>query len=167
MRLFIALDPDPGTRQKLMDLQDRLRQAGWQGNWTRSENLHLTLAFLGECTLAHKDRILRILEESSFPRTQLDFAGCSHFGSLWYAAFRQDPALTEAVYALQQALRDAGLPVDTKPFVPHITFLRRARISTPGAVRNLDLSFVLQTGRPVLYVSRQTGGQLVYTPVTE
>ena len=48
MRLFVAiLFPEP-VRKALMDTMAQMRAQGAHGNFTRPENLHLTLAFLGE-----------------------------------------------------------------------------------------------------------------------
>ena len=47
MRLFIAINFDPDTKEKLLDVQRRLKACA-SGNFTRPENLHLTVAFLGE-----------------------------------------------------------------------------------------------------------------------
>ena len=48
MRLFYAILLSEEMKQALVGAQDFLRAQGIQGNYTRRENLHLTLAFLGE-----------------------------------------------------------------------------------------------------------------------
>ena len=48
MRLFIAIRFSPEIRQTLLDAVSGLRAQARSGNFTRPENLHLTLAFLGE-----------------------------------------------------------------------------------------------------------------------
>ena len=48
MRLFIAIRLNPETRDALVSAQSSLRKQGIGGNYTKTENLHLTLAFLGE-----------------------------------------------------------------------------------------------------------------------
>ena len=47
MRLFIAINFDEETKQSIIAVQRRLREWG-RGNFSHPENLHLTLAFLGE-----------------------------------------------------------------------------------------------------------------------
>ncbi|MBQ6060263.1 MAG: RNA 2',3'-cyclic phosphodiesterase, partial [Clostridia bacterium] len=48
MRLFTAIQPSPGFRAALEDLQQRLREAGVTGKYREADGLHLTLAFIGE-----------------------------------------------------------------------------------------------------------------------
>ena len=48
MRCFIAIEFDENTRNTLASIQNELKNQGVQGNYTRIENLHLTLKFLGE-----------------------------------------------------------------------------------------------------------------------
>ena len=58
MRLFIAIHPDPGWIRHLTGCQHQLVQAGLQGRLVPRENLHMTLAFAGNCTQDQKDTIL-------------------------------------------------------------------------------------------------------------
>ena len=48
MRLFIAIRLDRHIRDGLESIQLYLRDNGIKGNFTKIENLHLTLAFIGE-----------------------------------------------------------------------------------------------------------------------
>jgi len=49
MRLFIAINFDADTKARLFALREELRSRSARGNFSLPENLHLTLAFLGEC----------------------------------------------------------------------------------------------------------------------
>ena len=48
MRLFISIQVDKNMRDALDEVRGSLRLAGIRGSYTRTENLHLTLAFIGE-----------------------------------------------------------------------------------------------------------------------
>ena len=48
MRLFIAINFDENMLDALTEIQDDLRRCGVKGHYTPRENLHMTLAFLGE-----------------------------------------------------------------------------------------------------------------------
>ena len=59
MRLFISFNFDDKTTHELLELQDCLRESGARGNYTRSENLHMTAAFIGE--YGNPDDVLDVL----------------------------------------------------------------------------------------------------------
>ena len=46
MRLFIALPLGGGARQALLDVQRDMRNQGVRANFSRAENLHLTLSLI-------------------------------------------------------------------------------------------------------------------------
>ena len=48
MRLFIAINLSSAMKGSLIRMQDALYDRGVRGNYTSEENLHLTLAFIGE-----------------------------------------------------------------------------------------------------------------------
>ena len=48
MRLFIAINLSSAMKDALINIQNAFYDAGVRGNYTSEENLHLTLAFIGE-----------------------------------------------------------------------------------------------------------------------
>ena len=124
MRLFIAIQLNEEMRNLLGDIQDSYRRMAVRGNYTPAENLHLTLAFIGEYD--DPDKVLEALEAVSFQpfRISLDRTGC--FGDLHWAGIADSPQLDNLVKQIRHALANAGVPFDKKRFRAHITFLRRA-----------------------------------------
>jgi 2'-5' RNA ligase len=155
-RLFLALWPDEGTRDAI---------AAWQSLWqwphgaklVGRERLHLTLHFIGNVPatrLAELARGLRV----PFEPLELAFGG----GQLWpggIAALRPTgapPALLALHARLAQALRELDLPVEDRPYRPHVTLARKAAGATmpPGA----SLRWVADSGY-VLVQSLANGGR--------
>ena len=60
MRLFIAIRMDETMREALLGMQAALRRQRVGGTYTKPENLHLTLAFIGE--YADPERVLEVME---------------------------------------------------------------------------------------------------------
>ena len=48
IRLFIAVNCNDATKKLLLSVQDNIKAQSLKGNFSRPENLHLTLTFLGE-----------------------------------------------------------------------------------------------------------------------
>ena len=125
-RLFIALWPDPAERAAL---------AAWRDAWTwprhatpvRTERLHATLHFLGEVPAERIAPLKAALRVPAAPFT-LAFG----HGALWQhgIAVLEPAAVPEALLnlhdALGQVLERLALPVDQRPYRPHVTLARRA-----------------------------------------
>jgi len=126
VRLFIAVQLSKEMRDAICKVQDDLIRMGVRGNYTPRENLHVTLAFIGE----HNDpeQVLEVVNGISFEPLELRLEGIGCFGDLWWAGLKPSPGLQGYVRQLRHALAAAGIPFDRKRFSPHITMLRRASV---------------------------------------
>ncbi len=132
MRLFIAITLDEAMRSALLGMQSELRRRRVGGNYTKPENLHLTLAFIGE--YGDPDAVLDVLQSVPFAPFSLCLEGFGCFGDLYWCGLGGQEALDAYVRRLRRALAEAGIPFDRKRFSPHITLLRRARFDALPAV---------------------------------
>lgn len=131
-RLFVALWPGPAVRTQLAAARDSWR---WPKAATpvRTEHLHLTLHFIGAVAEDRVPGIAAALDVTS-PSFDLTFGR----DVLWphgVAVLEPDgvpPALTALHAALGERLRALSLPLDARPFKPHVTMARRAGAATPG-----------------------------------
>ncbi len=123
MRLFAAILLNREMKDAVGDVQQALRRQHVRGNYTPEENLHLTLAFIGEYgDPASVMEVMRAVCFRPFLIT-LDSVGC--FDGVWWAGLRESPDLEGLVRVLRHLLADAGIPFDRKKFRAHITFLRK------------------------------------------
>jgi RNA 2',3'-cyclic 3'-phosphodiesterase len=129
LRLFFALWPDHGVRAALAEASATIHRVSG-GRVTRAESIHLTLAFLGDCdaarlgalkTAAARVRVRRfdlVLDERGF---------WNHNRIAWAGATETPEALAALVSELRTALAAAQFAFDPKPFVPHVTLVRKVR----------------------------------------
>ncbi len=133
MRLFIAIRLDDNIRDALAAVQTQLRAGRVGGNYTKTDNLHLTLAFIGE--YGDPDRVLDAMRSVPFEPIPLRLEGFGSFGDLYWCGLARQDGLTACARRLRRALAEAGIPFDRKRFSPHITLLRRAEFDKlPGVV---------------------------------
>ena len=145
MRLFIAVRLNEKMENALLDMQDAMKWKGVRGNYTRPENLHLTLAFIGE--YPDPCHVKEVIESVAFEPFTIRLDGAGSFRGLWWAGVSAEPAgggdpLRKLVKRIRHALADEGIPFDRKKFSPHITLVRRpdpADIAPPKP-RGRDLS---------------------------
>jgi 2'-5' RNA ligase len=133
-RLFFAVTPPPPERQRLAKAAERLAAAQRApGKPTPTAHLHLTLAFLGEFAddepvaraRAAADRVVA----APFP-LRIDQAGS--FGPNWFLSNATPaPELLALQARLVAELAQCGFTLESRPFVPHITFQRKAEHALP------------------------------------
>jgi 2'-5' RNA ligase len=153
MRLFLALWPDAGTRAAM---------ASWQQAWSwppaaapvAAERLHLTLHFIGNVPRERLPQLVSGLQLAFEPfEFSLDRA------EVWpnSVAVLQPGQTPHEMSQLHRKLGDAllklDLPVESRPFRPHVTLARRARGAAPPArdagVRwRADAGYVLAESLP-------------------
>lgn len=129
VRLFFALWPQEEARKQLARLARRIADQ-CAGRCVRPENLHLTLAFIGEVDSS----VVPILRQagSAIHRTSfdllLDKLHCWGKGSIIAAGVSQPCGeLVMLVQDLQDQFSAAGIRYDTVKFVPHVTLVRNAK----------------------------------------
>jgi 2'-5' RNA ligase len=127
-RLFFALWPDQDMRTRLFRLGGELL-GDRRGRRIPPENLHLTLAFLGDVNAEHQgclEREAAALQTPSFT-LMLEQAGFWPRKQLLWAGGVPPAELLELVRALNQGLANCGLETETRPFRAHLTLARNAR----------------------------------------
>ena len=130
MRAFVAITPDPGTRLRLAAVLDGLTDQRLLRR-VPAQNLHLTLAFLGEISPTRADSAARAVSRvgPGISPFRLSVSGdLLAFGtrrSILAAAIGGDiERLGRLRGRLLSALADEGLPTGERSFRPHLTLAR-------------------------------------------
>ncbi|MCY4075268.1 MAG: RNA 2',3'-cyclic phosphodiesterase [Acidobacteria bacterium] len=183
MRLFLALDLDAAARACAVEVQGRARRApvlrDLAVRWVRPENLHLTLAFLGE---VDADRVAPMARAAAEPWVQAPFrvelatadvaprSGAPR--TLWLSVSTGRAPLAR-LHAEARARMGPLLcaPVDPRP-PGHVTLgrVRRAPRSSGGRVRDAVAGVTVpalgwRVDSVVLYESRLAPGGSSYRPL--
>lgn len=128
-RLFFALWPETAVREQLSAMRDAIKP-GTQARPIQSANLHITLAFLGDMTQRQTQQaqcVAAIVNAQSFDLI-LDHYG--HFARprvLFAAATVIPAAALDLHHQLKHALIDHQLPVEQRPWAPHVSLYRKVR----------------------------------------
>ena len=124
MRLFVAIQLSDECKRSLTGMMHELKKQGVKGSYAPVQNLHLTLAFIGETDdpAAVKDA-LKGIDIKPF-RLALTEPGV--FGDILWMGVKGNQGLPGAAKAVRDALDAAQIPYDRKKFEPHITLVRKA-----------------------------------------
>lgn len=133
MRTFIALELPAPFIDEAAALARGLKRAV-DGRFLPRDSYHLTLAFLGDIDEAQSRDAIDAIDSAcgALSPARLHADGLGKFGrvgdaTLWLS-LAADPTLTALAEAVRAQLDDRGLSFDAKPFRPHITLARRARL---------------------------------------
>ena len=133
MRAFVALELPEAFADEVGELA-RALAATCEGRFVRPGSHHLTLAFLGEVGEAEARRAMDALDAAcaGAGAVELASAGLGSFGrgrdaTLWLGVEKR-PELMALASRLREELLARGLGFDEKPFLPHVTLARRARL---------------------------------------
>jgi 2'-5' RNA ligase len=172
-RLFIAVNCNNETRNKLISIRDCIKAQSVKGNFSQSENMHLTLAFLGETPEKQIPVICSVISEvATYPLVKaftLEFscAGSFKHGNkeLWWVGVEHDnpslDLLTDIRQRLTTGLSKNSIAFDNRSFNPHITLGREIKHTSP--INLPEIKIVMPVNRISLMKSEHLGGKLVYT----
>jgi 2'-5' RNA ligase len=130
IRLFVALRPPAHIRTPLIAAMGGIPGARWQND----DQLHLTLAFLGETDERTANAVDAFLSSLRSPTLEIILRGIGHFGppdcpnTLWIGAEPREP-LAALAAKVTRACRQAGAEIERRAFVPHVTLARLNRSS--------------------------------------
>lgn len=146
IRAFIAIDISPEIHQKLEEITNQLRDElrNVPVRWVPVENIHLTLKFLGNVSVANLTVLKDILttEASNHAPFDISIGELGAFPSnrrprvIWINV--QAPSDLEAVQrGIESETARLGYEREDRPFSPHLTIGRVSRNANAGQVRRL------------------------------
>ena len=162
MRLFIAIQLSDEMKSSVIGLMHELKKAGIKGSYVPAQNLHLTLAFIGE--VSDPDMIEEAMRTVKVKPFRLSLSEMGSFGDLLWVGLRGNQGLSLLVKAIREALDAAGTDYDRKSFTPHITIIRKASKSTQWQKLQVPRSEMM-VKKVSLMRSEQRDGKRIYTEI--
>lgn len=167
-RVFFGLELTEPVKTQLLALQGPVDGARWQSR----DQLHLTLAFIGDVDRKGMEDLCRAASRVDAPVFDLEVTGLNTIGrpecprNLW-AGLGDQPLLLDLQRQLSEQLASAGFDTGRSAFRPHIT-IARFRKGAGSVVRLLNRHGHDRFGRCpvnefVLFESRQGPTGSIYT----
>ena len=161
MRLFIAIQFSDEVKSVLLGAINELRAQAEEGYFTRPENLHLTLAFIGETDRLRSVR--GVIDECADESFDITIGGSGRFGALYWAGIKRCEKLEALADRIQNGLREQGFEIENREFKPHITLARQVAADKP--IRLNIPETTMSVSRISLMKSERINGKLCYTEV--
>lgn len=170
MRLFLAINFNDETKQKLTALQSRLRENSLRGNFTAYENLHLTLVFLGEVAGSRIGALHKAMGNVPVSPFDLCIRGIGSFrrdgGDILWAGVDAGKSLAALYSNLCSQLSSAGFEVEARKYTPHLTLAREAVLREDFDQADFSRgtgAIYVRVSKISLMKSERINGRLAYT----
>jgi RNA 2',3'-cyclic 3'-phosphodiesterase len=178
-RIFIALKIEPGaTLLKMLSfLKSGLSKESIK--WTNPDNIHITLAFLGDTEEKMIKEISSMLKDKceGTGRFELVLKGTGVFRSMndpriIWAGIEPSEELITINYLIVAGLKDLTIKLENRPFNPHLTIGRIRHLNDKEAFKSLIDQFhnteiqVVPVNEVILYESILLQSGPIYKPIT-
>ncbi|MCW4045387.1 MAG: RNA 2',3'-cyclic phosphodiesterase [Candidatus Bathyarchaeota archaeon] len=131
IRSFLAFDIESeAVRKKLVSAQSQLAQTGADLKLVETQNIHITIRFLGDITPAMTEKVFAEMQKTQFTPFNVQIKGLGAFPDLRYprvvwAGITEGADQLKTVFnQLEPRLRSLGFTPDPKGFSPHLTIAR-------------------------------------------
>lgn len=151
MRLFFGIKLPELLQISVSSLLKKLKIANSNANirWTKPQNLHITIQFLGSLTATQMITLLREVKKQvqGIMPFMLTLNNIELFPSAKRAKIialhvERTPELTRLVQQVQKAIKNCAMSTDQRHFIPHITIGRAHHSATLQHMRLLPFSSV-------------------------
>lgn len=133
IRTFIAIELSDEIRQKIKEIQSEIRPLIQSRiSWSKPENIHLTLKFLGDVSLDKIESIKESLKKIGRIHSPLEmsFGGIGTFPNfrrprvIWLGIDRGAEQVIKIVSSIEMAMKKLGFQPERREFTPHLTLGR-------------------------------------------
>jgi 2'-5' RNA ligase len=146
MRIFIAIEIPQNIRVKIAEITDYLQSKTppTAVKWVDSENLHLTIKFIGETVQEKIEEIAKVLNQSLLHQApfSLEISGLGMYPNntnprvIWLGVTGGEP-LIAMHNMLDQKLASLGIQREGRPFSPHLTIARLRRNTDTASIKRI------------------------------
>jgi 2'-5' RNA ligase len=128
MRIFIGINFSKSVKNELSVVSDELKRISKKGRIIPRDNMHITMAFIGEVTEGDLGLIIDAIEDTHIKEFEIYTDGMDLFkgkrGAVCYLKFKENKDILELNHRLKNQLSIRGINFDKKSFIPHITIGR-------------------------------------------
>jgi RNA 2',3'-cyclic 3'-phosphodiesterase len=177
-RIFIAVKVDAGETLLKMVSAFKSRLSSENIKWVRTDNIHITLAFLGNTEDEQIENISKMLKTicDGFGEFELTIRGSGVFKSLndprvIWTGIEPSEKFKQLNGLINNGLKEKGIKMEERPFRPHLTLGRIKYMKSGNALRDLIETFreaeiqKVPVNEVILYESVLLASGPLYNPI--
>lgn len=170
MRLFIAINFSEEIKAKIDAIIQELKGNAQKGNFTKRENIHLTLVFIGETTKVDNVKVcMGELKQSPFT---MMLRGLGRFprdnGSIYWLGVEKNDTLNSIHQELTARLINIGFSIEKRLYKPHLTLGREVVVNKTFIHREFERKnepIPIDIASISLMKSERINGKLIYSEI--
>ncbi|RJX24093.1 MAG: RNA 2',3'-cyclic phosphodiesterase [Acholeplasma sp.] len=172
MRVFIGIEFPEQFKGSVESLKSEIESQLIKGRFSRIENLHLTLVFIGEITVDQVEPLGHMLDQVLATQKcfemSIDELGTFSKGEqsiVWLGINKGKEHLFHLSQLLKKELSSRHYTYDIKPLKPHLTLVRQAKLVQDYVFPVVSFLQRWKVEKIHLYLSHQVNGILTYEPL--
>jgi RNA 2',3'-cyclic 3'-phosphodiesterase len=129
MRLFVALDLEEETRNRIQNFVNEMHELAPDARWVNPESLHVTLRFIGEKPDSMVKQVEETLASIKGAPIELQFWKTGFFPTLrsarvFWVGIAAGGVLEKLAKNVENSLAEISIPKEKRAFSPHLTLAR-------------------------------------------
>ena len=173
MRVFIGLPIPDVLKHEFHMIQKDVMKQSIKGHWTKSNNLHLTMLFIGDMNERDIEKLNEALsiELKGLPSFAIQTGDLGDFERendyiVWVGIHKGIKKLSFLFNQIRETVQHLDIPYDDKPFKPHITLARQVRYEDNFSIKSIHITpHIMHVNQIHFYQSSSIDGELIYTPL--
>lgn len=180
IRTFIAIEIPASIQQQIALLQNRLKSVGGGISWVKTNNIHLTLKFLGDVPANLMQQVIEATEKAcgEIKSFNLEIKGTGFFPDMkrprvvWVGCEENSGSLQKIHQNLDLLLSNIGFKKESRRFSPHLTIGRVKDQRKIGDILNLMQQVPFKTeqfvaSEVIVMKSQLHPAGSIYTPLAK
>ena len=173
MRVFIGIEFDSNVKTYLREVQSSLKPQVVKGEFTRFDNFHLTLKYIGHVTRNELslvqdivDHVATLHKSFHIKLGDVDAFKKRNSSIVWVGVTEGKKQLHRVFDTLEQVLVHEGFNEEGRTYRPHVTIGKKMVFNLEKGTRILPLYVdVIKVDKITVFESHRVDNELVYTPI--
>jgi len=158
MRVFIAIELSPEIKDSLSTIQSHLKYSGVDVKWVTTDNIHLTLKFLGDITEETCEKIISVLNGIGKSTRPFEigikdigvFPNINYPRVIWVGLGKGAAESKALAQDIADGILKLGFQKEPRPFAPHLTIGRVRSPKNKEALKEKVSTAQIPVTRPCL-----------------
>ena len=165
MKLFIGIKIDDLAKKKINNYFKLFYENNVRGNYTKINNLHMTLVFLGETSEDKVDKLKEIIKSINLETKDIHLTKTILLREVLVCDVDKNEAINNMYLNLCKELKKNGFPFEERPLHPHVTLVRKAE--NYSKYLNVDMNIISKFDKITLFESKRINNELIYVDLGE